>query len=214
MSAVSERIWDGDIWFSSDSHYGHENIIKYCDRPFKDADHMDEVMIERWNDRVAEDDVVFHLGDVAMGDITRSLPKIARLNGKIIMISGNHDRTFSKMTKTRQAQWLPEYEKYFYTVLGDFGTVLQVKDQLVRVSHFPYDGDHTDDDRYRSVRPVDDGMLLIHGHTHSHERLSESVKGTVQYHVGVDAHDFYPVHYSDIEDDIVDYETRKEVTDV
>ena len=55
--------WDGtktNIFFTSDTHFGHEAIIKFCSRPFKDAHEMDEVMINNWNNKVGPDDLIFH----------------------------------------------------------------------------------------------------------------------------------------------------------
>ena len=56
------------IFFTSDTHFGHENIIKYCKRPFKDVKEHDAELIRRWNEKVPEDGIVFHLGDVAFGN--------------------------------------------------------------------------------------------------------------------------------------------------
>ena len=53
------------IFVTSDNHFGHENIIKHCRRPFANAEAMDECMIDRWNSTVGPDDDVFHLGDIA-----------------------------------------------------------------------------------------------------------------------------------------------------
>jgi calcineurin-like phosphoesterase family protein len=83
------------IWFTSDTHYGHKNIIKYCGRPFADTDEMDEAMIARWNEVVSPKDYVFHLGDFAMGpNQNERVPALRkRLNGGITLILGNHDKT-------------------------------------------------------------------------------------------------------------------------
>ena len=81
-------------WFTSDCHFGHEKIIGYTNRPFKNVDHMNEMLIKNWNSRVKEEDVVFHIGDFCYKRSQVSYKKFAdRLNGKIIFIKGNHDDT-------------------------------------------------------------------------------------------------------------------------
>lgn len=78
-------------YFTSDTHFGHEKIISYCNKPFKSVEEMDEKLIKNWNDKVKDEDVVFHLGDFSMigGNINKYL---SRLNGNIIWIKGNHDK--------------------------------------------------------------------------------------------------------------------------
>lgn len=55
------------ICFIADTHFNHENIIKYCDRPFSNTKEMNEYIIQKWNSVAKEDDVVYHLGDVGFG---------------------------------------------------------------------------------------------------------------------------------------------------
>lgn len=81
----------GNIWLIADTHFGHANIIRYCDRPFASADKMDEAMIANWNNVVKADDKVFHLGDFALCDAKRIVDIGQRLNGYKILIRGNHD---------------------------------------------------------------------------------------------------------------------------
>lgn len=54
-------------FFTSDTHFGHANIINLCNRPFKDVNHMNDMLVENWNSVVSDDDTVFHLGDFALG---------------------------------------------------------------------------------------------------------------------------------------------------
>lgn len=99
------------VYFTSDNHFGHTNVIKYCGRPFRCSQHlttpnemflpceactarMDKEMIRRWNERVGPSDKVFHLGDFSMGCPKERIPRILdRLNGYKILIRGNHDRS-------------------------------------------------------------------------------------------------------------------------
>lgn len=82
-------------FFISDTHFGHANILTFKDdnnnriRSFNSVEEMDETMVERWNSRVRPQDRVYHLGDVVMN--RRCLPIVGRLNGKKILIKGNHD---------------------------------------------------------------------------------------------------------------------------
>lgn len=82
-------------FFISDTHFGHENILSFKDengrliRPFGTVEAMDEIMVQNWNDRVRPQDRVYHLGDVVMN--RRCLPILKRLNGKKVLIKGNHD---------------------------------------------------------------------------------------------------------------------------
>lgn len=78
-----------DIWVISDTHFGHENIIRYCDRPFNSADQMDLCMLQYWNETVKDGDIVYHLGDVYFGaEGAKILPL---LKGRKRLILGNHD---------------------------------------------------------------------------------------------------------------------------
>ena len=78
-------------FFTSDTHFNHANIIKFCNRPFKDVEQMNEVMITNWNNAINKDDTVFHLGDFCLGGAAEWTKILDRLNGKIYLIMGNHD---------------------------------------------------------------------------------------------------------------------------
>ena len=76
------------IWLTSDLHLNHAKIIKYCDRPFKDVNIMNETIIENWNYLVKEDDLIYILGDFCFGD---ARPLLDKLNGIKVLIEGSHD---------------------------------------------------------------------------------------------------------------------------
>lgn len=82
-----------NIWVISDTHFGHANIIEYCERPYNDTVEMDWDMVRRWNNTVAPEDKVYHLGDVYMGGQSREYMDnlLSHLNGKKRLILGNHD---------------------------------------------------------------------------------------------------------------------------
>ena len=94
-------------WFTADLHLGHANIIRYCFRPFKTLDKMNETLIRNWNERVKPEDTVFHVGDFCFRNSSNKrregIRKSAQeweqqLNGKIIFLKGNHDRNNSCRT--------------------------------------------------------------------------------------------------------------------
>lgn len=187
-------------FFTSDTHFGHANIIKYCDRPFKDVPHMNVSLVENWNSVVGPDDVVYHLGDVALGKWDDWDNWLSQLNGNKILVVGNHDRLFQENKPERYRRWYAEYAKWFEGIVFDIAIPLADGTE-VNMSHFPYDGDSHDADRYDTERLSDEGIVLLHGHTHSNSVLSQSQRGTVQVHVGVDAHHYAPVS----EEQVINY---------
>jgi calcineurin-like phosphoesterase family protein len=83
-----------NYWIISDTHFGHANIIKYCGRPFKDADEMNNIMRAKWNAVVMPGDHVYHLGDVGN---RLTVEFLRSLNGKKRLILGNHDEGTDKV---------------------------------------------------------------------------------------------------------------------
>lgn len=106
-------------FFTSDTHFGHKNIIKYSNRPFKDVDHMNEELIKSWNNVVDEDDEVYHIGDVSLMSPEKTSEVLYRLNGKIYLIRGNHEKSVMKKQYNRDRfEWiLPKAE---ITIEGQF----------------------------------------------------------------------------------------------
>ena len=80
-----------NIWFTSDTHFNHNNIIRFCNRPWNTVEEMDKALIENWNSVVKPDDIVFHLGDFAFAPNSKWKTLLQALNGKIYLIVGNHD---------------------------------------------------------------------------------------------------------------------------
>ncbi len=81
------------MFFTSDTHWKHKNIIKYSNRPFSSVDEMDNTLIKNWNKMVGANDEVYHLGDFAFCSDDQFLDIISQLNGKLTIILGNHDKT-------------------------------------------------------------------------------------------------------------------------
>lgn len=191
-------------FFTSDTHFGHKNIIKYSNRPFSHYEVMDKAIISNWNRVVGHTDVVYHLGDVAMGDSTRWDGIMKSLNGYKVLVVGNHDRIFAGEKERMRAKWDEKYHEWFDEVYDNFSTTLMGGIE-VNLSHFPYDGDSHDGDRYTEYRLPDDGKVLVHGHTHAEfvgkgmdARVSRSKNRTLQIHVGMDAWHYKPVPESTV----------------
>jgi len=79
------------IFVISDTHFHHENIIRYSNRPFGSVEEMDKEMIKRWNKKVGKEDIVIHLGDFALGSEKEIKDLKDNLNGIIFLLKGNHD---------------------------------------------------------------------------------------------------------------------------
>jgi calcineurin-like phosphoesterase family protein len=86
-----------NVYLIGDPHFGHFNIIEYGNRPFKNIEVMDKYMIVQWNKVVSENDIVYLFGDFALCNTRRYIYIAKRLNGKIHLIRGNHD----KQSKTK-----------------------------------------------------------------------------------------------------------------
>ena len=177
-------------FFTSDHHFDHARIIELAHRPFVDIEEMRETMVERWNATVSKSDIVYVVGDFAMGQIAQSLPIALRLNGKKHLVPGNHDRVWGAYDPKSLDRWTREYT--------EAGFVIEpneiVFDNRFLVCHFPYEGDSHDDDRHVEFRPQRRSYQgLIHGHVHEEWKVNGD-----QINVGVDVWDFTPVSYDEV----------------
>lgn len=152
-----------NTWFSSDIHFGHTNIIKFTNRPYNDAHHMNTSIISIWNSTVDENDIVYFLGDFSLnGNVACNIVKY--LNGSIHLISGNHDKTFAKHNSTKHLKWVDMYlEAGFKSV--ESGLSIDIEGELTLLSHFPYLTPGFDQ-RYKDYRLTNMGQWLLHGHEH------------------------------------------------
>ena len=181
-------------WWTSDTHFSHANIIRYAKRPFADVAEMNRQLIIRWNERVAPDDEVWHLGDLALGrDIRQQVGLTRVLNGRRRLVPGNHDRVASFYEGGDQrARYWSLYEDAGWQIMPEM-LEHTIAGHRVMVSHFPYIGDSQERDRYRANRPPDVGLPVIHGHVHTD--FSEVGR---QFNVGVDVRGYAPVDEADI----------------
>ena len=164
------------VWFTADTHFRHRNIMILDHRPFKSLEEHDEELVKRWNEKVKPGDTVYHLGDFCFSGIGRSVEFKDRLNGNIILIKGNHDGGMTRMRKV-----FPDVHKTL---------VIEFHGRKVRLSHRPR-RDWAEYERKveEGMAPPNDGLWLLHGHTHLggrkvHER---------QINVNVIFWDYYPV---------------------
>lgn len=180
------------ILFTSDLHLGHDNIIGYCSRPMSSVDEMNSELIRRWNDTVTDDDMVWVLGDFALGTLDATLPLTRELRGHKILLAGNHDRCWRGRGE-RAEGWTERYLDAGFDEVRQGEQSISIGKQDIRLCHFPYEGDSQDHDRYVGHRPVDRGGWLLHGHVHERWRQ----RGRM-INVGVDANDFRPVGLDEI----------------
>jgi calcineurin-like phosphoesterase family protein len=174
-------------YFTADLHLGHQNIIRYCGRPFRDVDEMNAAIVERWNDTVADDDEVLVLGDFAMGQIDVNLPTARQLRGRKILLAGNHDRCWFGQDRNIERN-TARYLDAGFSEVWQGAVAIDLGGVEVLLCHFPYYGDSQDSDRYVEYRPADHGGWLFHGHVHERWRVLDRM-----INVGVDVWDFRPV---------------------
>lgn len=167
---------DFGIWFIADTHFGHANIIKYCNRPFKSVWEMDDAMINRWNSVVDSNDIVFHLGDFALCAPGYAKSILEKLNGKIYLAVGSHEKT---VLRGKLYKYFEDIQESYYIEVGE---------QDIFVSHCCHKVWH------KSHRGT------WHCFAHSHGGLDQysETEGKL-LDVGVDTHNFYPVSYENIE---------------
>lgn len=179
--------FDGDkVFFTSDTHFHHTNIIEFCKRPFMDIEDMNETLIANWNKVVGTNDIVFHLGDFCLGDSAKWNRLLDRLNGEVYLILGNHDlKNFRK-----------SYAKRFKSVAMQMN--IEVDNQKICLNHYPflcYDGSY-------------DGVWQLFGHVHTNRNHTGNDTARLkmlfptQYDVGVDNNDFTPVSFAQVKEAI------------
>lgn len=115
-----ENVSNNKIFLASDTHFDHQNIIKYCRRPFRNAEQMNSALIRNWNSVVGEDDVVYFLGDMSYGRGRRPIDYwLGKLNGKIHFIRGNHDTDAITRANVIQDRYGIRYGKYEFLLMHE-----------------------------------------------------------------------------------------------
>jgi len=162
------------IYFTSDLHFGHKNVIRFCDRPYKDLDHMECMIINKFNETVGPEDTTYFLGDIFFYSNNEKIENVlSRMNGRKILIRGNHDRKGPNSLENLGFDLVLEEAK------------IKLNGKRIILSHYPYWlKDDTLDTRYEHRRPQDMGEWLLHGHTHDSKKINLDNR---MIHVGIDA---------------------------
>lgn len=167
------------IYFTADTHFGHENIIKFCNRPFSDVHEMNEYMISAWNARVRANDTVFIIGDMFFKSEENPEHILSRLHGSKRLIVGNHDHGWlSKLNPNR----------FFETIDG----ILEYSDNGKNfvMCHYPLL-------TYRHETK----WYMIHGHIHNNTDLDfwPLLKSRpLVLNAGVEINNFMPVSFEEL----------------
>lgn len=201
----------GNVWFTSDLHIGHTKVaelratpavkLTWPDRPDLWTHWHDGVLATGWDTMVGADDTVWILGDISAGGKAaqvNALTWLAQRPGIKHLVTGNHDGCHPMYRNAAKcAAW---YLSCGIASVQPFAR-RKVAGRNVLMSHFPYSGDHTANDRYTQYRLRNEGVPLLHGHTHTREKVSLHVAPeprATQVHVGIDAWGLRPVHLDEI----------------
>jgi calcineurin-like phosphoesterase family protein len=174
-----------NVFFTSDQHFGHKNIIEYCNRPFADVEEMNRTMISLWNGVVRPEDLVYHLGDFCLdrGNVN-SLLNI--LNGTIFFLWGSHDKWMR--------HFAPDNNESRVIFLGSLDEII-IEKQPIILCHYSM----------RSWPKSFHGSWHLFGH--SHGRLEPYGKS---FDVGVDYWNFTPVSWEQVKNKMNELERNKD----
>ncbi len=178
-----------NVHFCSDTHWFHNNILRYCNRPFGSVEEMNEALVNNWNSVVKPDDHVYHLGDFCFGNVEKWnwCLEPGRLNGHIHLILGNHDpeRVF------RDGTFIERFDSI------DYQKILIIEGWTVILNHFPF---------LSFSNNFDHKVIQLFGHIHSGPGefgnvLPEGYKlQWNQYDVGVDNNNYTPVSWYQVKE--------------
>lgn len=162
-------------WFTSDLHFFHRNILKYCaeSRPYQTVNEMNTAIVENWNSKISESDSVWILGDVSFGPVDPTVEILNQLKGKKYLIIGNHDKKLLKIQSFRDCfVAIDNYVEFRYN------------HTLVCMMHFPIE----------SWNEKNSGSFMLHGHSHGNPIHT---KGKI-LDVGVDTNKLMPYNLTDV----------------
>ena len=176
------------LFVTADTHFGHKNVIQYCNRPFSSIEEMDETIIRNWNSVVMPSDTVIHLGDFALGPKGSLAHYVEQLNGTILLMKGNHDRTASFWRQFDPKIKMLEYGYCLPAMTHGYSGII--------FSHRPME-----------LSQIPDGYVNLHGHIHS---TPTNRKYNYPPHIdcGVDYWNFTPQSIKTILDTILSEENH------
>ena len=191
-----EKLNPNKVWFTSDTHFGHNSIIRFCDRPFNSVDEMNQVLINNWNSIIPPDGIVFHLGDFSWNNSFKDI--ICNLNGNIVLIKGNHDNQ-----NLKQGAY-----KFFLEVHDQLQ--IQLGNSIIYLNHYPF---LTYGGVYKEKNPI----IQCFGHIHMSKYKNTGTDTPryeyllpSQYDVGVDLNDFKPISFKELKER-VDFQIQHKV---
>jgi calcineurin-like phosphoesterase family protein len=166
----------GKIFFISDTHFYHANILKYESRPFKNINEMNETIIKNWNNKVSKNDEVYVLGDFSFGDKYDTLQLLDNLNGKKYLIKGNHDYVIKDREVQQKFEWIKDY--------------FMLKHNKMKFVLFHYPIQVWDCKHHNSIH--------LYGHVHSNLNRSMEYDIKNSYNVGADVNKFTPIELNEV----------------
>ena len=166
-------------FFTSDTHFDDEYAISYFSRPFQSVDEMNTILVERWNNVVTDADVVYHLGDFTLGDLSHFTKWVSQLNGNLRILPGNMDRLWLKdFVASEKVQVIAPLVSLEFSELGMVGQL-----QVIVLCHYSM----------QVWELSNHGAWHLFGHTHG------KLKGIgMSLDVGVDCTDFVPLSLDEV----------------
>jgi len=178
-----------NVFFTSDFHLFHKNVLKFDNRPFNDVHEMHQVIEERWNETVNDDDYVIYLGDLAFARREEKAEvegMLWRLKGKIHFVMGNHDK-WEDIKKLPRLESVQDYLEVRIATMEENGKgVMERKETLFICMHYPI----------FSHNKAHHGSIMVHGHSHMSLSELEFHKIKKIFDVGVNGWDYRPVSFS------------------
>lgn len=167
------------IYLTSDTHFGHYNILRYANRPYKTDYEMDNTIIQNWNSKITREDVVYHLGDFSFGNWERVGELLDRLNfAHLYLIKGNHEKPFCTYIRNKSPKNV--------SLCSSYMEIYDDKKNLFVLCHYPI----------LEWNQCHRGSYHCYGHVHN-KYLHEIVKYRA-VDVGVDAQNYFPVSTDDV----------------